>query len=988
MDTGEHQQESVNPTTRYPNINLSQTNQVRRHHQNSIKPTTACPNISINPTTRYPNINLKSIKANQVLHLYDVEDDMDSSRHSRNQKAKIPRLRQDSVGGCEDLLCWCQQSTAGYKHVKVEDLTQSWRSGLALCALIHHFRPSLIDYSSLDEMDAAGNNQLAFDVAESELGIPPIMSGSDMAAQSQPDRLAMVLYLTQFYDAFSQRTPSAEPDLLLPASKPISFSGTQSVVCFLSKLKHNSLQRRKEKLASEKKDRGSLMRSEKKDNEKLAEDRGSLMRSEKKDDRVYVLERVSTEGKFFHRGCFTCHQCGSTLRLGSYGFSQLTGRFFCAQHSEEVDGPCSTQETPGGDSESALPQSKESQEHRPAPAWSETPEIIQTPDSPGASRHLEGSASPGHGSVAEPRECGDAEAAGMGRSTSNKFSPVGDTVPNELDDRDIESGGESCAFSPDHQGADSPRPVPAVRTSHLAVRVRVESYDDTPQVPERHPPVPQPRAARHETPNIVELVTPPGEEAQGDEKDPRGTIVLQNDGEEDPTYPRTPQVPERHPPVPQPRAARHETTNVVELVTPPGEEAHGDETDPRGTNVLQNDGEEDPTCPSTPQDSRPKQPLRKLQLTAEEKNQLLNLNFSHDSDPETPAALPSSSSPSSSSSASASAPPKPPRALQVADGMEEVGPWGVSPSGSVRDQSNRRSFRRKEEPGGQQASFLHRPRSKFSPWNLSSPRLGREHRFGGTAGPLEKPGLTAPLDGNLLDDAEDDEDDDDDDDEEEEVFSGDDVMDLFDEKFNTLPSDPVEAQKLELMKMRTLERRAKMCEMQRFHKAQSIQRRLEEIEVTFKELEDKGVQLERVLRGEAGKNLITCRSQGTFCSVPQNEPDHLQIPGNLPQSARGCRSEESELMVASRQLELEDKQSMLEMELRRYMEMDDSVKSSAQRAEEERVLQEMLEVVDMRNSLVAFLEEKRLKEINEQLHCVSVLEPKRPHTAGAQVHWA
>ena len=33
----------------------------------------------------------------------------------------------------------------------------------------------------------------------------------------------------------------------------------------------------------------------------------------------------------------------------------------------------------------------------------------------------------------------------------------------------------------------------------------------------------------------------------------------------------------------------------------------------------------------------------------------------------------------------------------------------------------------------------------------------------------------------------------------------------------------------------------------------SIQRRLEEIEVTFKELEDKGIVLERTLRGEAGE---------------------------------------------------------------------------------------------------------------------------------------
>lgn len=41
--------------------------------------------------------------------------------------------------------------------------------------------------------------------------------------------------------------------------------------------------------------------------------------------RVYVLERISAEGKFFHRSCFTCHQCGATLRLGGYTFDPTTG---------------------------------------------------------------------------------------------------------------------------------------------------------------------------------------------------------------------------------------------------------------------------------------------------------------------------------------------------------------------------------------------------------------------------------------------------------------------------------------------------------------------------------------------------------------------------------------------------------------------------------------------------------------------------------------
>ena len=34
--------------------------------------------------------------------------------------------------------------------------------------------------------------------------------------------------------------------------------------------------------------------------------------------RVYVVERMSTEGKFFHRSCFRCGYCNVLLRLSSY----------------------------------------------------------------------------------------------------------------------------------------------------------------------------------------------------------------------------------------------------------------------------------------------------------------------------------------------------------------------------------------------------------------------------------------------------------------------------------------------------------------------------------------------------------------------------------------------------------------------------------------------------------------------------------------------
>uniref|UniRef100_A0A3Q3J0T0 Calponin-homology (CH) domain-containing protein n=1 Tax=Monopterus albus TaxID=43700 RepID=A0A3Q3J0T0_MONAL len=96
----------------------------------------------------------------------------------------------------------CCKQTQGYRGVHVTNLTSSWRSGLALCALIHRQMPELIDYNSLNEEDVAGNNQLAFDVAERKFGIQPVTTGKEMAVEAEPDKLLMVFYLSKFYEVF------------------------------------------------------------------------------------------------------------------------------------------------------------------------------------------------------------------------------------------------------------------------------------------------------------------------------------------------------------------------------------------------------------------------------------------------------------------------------------------------------------------------------------------------------------------------------------------------------------------------------------------------------------------------------------------------------------------------------------------------------------------------------------------------------------------
>lgn len=40
-----------------------------------------------------------------------------------------------------------------------------------------------------------------------------------------------------------------------------------------------------------------------------------------------MVERVCTEGLYFHRECFRCSTCGSTLRQGAHAFDSEEGSY-------------------------------------------------------------------------------------------------------------------------------------------------------------------------------------------------------------------------------------------------------------------------------------------------------------------------------------------------------------------------------------------------------------------------------------------------------------------------------------------------------------------------------------------------------------------------------------------------------------------------------------------------------------------------------------
>uniref|UniRef100_A0A670XW08 Microtubule associated monooxygenase, calponin and LIM domain containing 2 n=1 Tax=Pseudonaja textilis TaxID=8673 RepID=A0A670XW08_PSETE len=250
---------------------------------------------TIDPATRYPNLNSSCVRPHQV-----SQDINNKTLYIQSDARKKIILSEYDIKP-NKLLTWCQKQTEGYKNVNITDLTSSWKSGLALCAVIHRFKPDLVDFDSLNEEDAVENNQLAFDIAEREFGIPPVTTGKEMVSAGEPDKLSMVMYLSKFYELFRGtplRAVGKLASLLLLSAK---------IKLFLLHIQ------------------GSLKRE-------FPQTIGGSEICYFCKKRVYVMERLSAEGHFFHRECFKCVICATTLRLATYTFDAEEGNFYCKLH--------------------------------------------------------------------------------------------------------------------------------------------------------------------------------------------------------------------------------------------------------------------------------------------------------------------------------------------------------------------------------------------------------------------------------------------------------------------------------------------------------------------------------------------------------------------------------------------------------------------------------------------------------------------------------
>uniref|UniRef100_A0A8C1ZFJ6 EH domain binding protein 1 n=1 Tax=Cyprinus carpio TaxID=7962 RepID=A0A8C1ZFJ6_CYPCA len=145
--------------------------------------------------------SLMSMKQADIGNLDDFEEENEEDEENRPSPIPSPVLG-GRPNASQSLLAWCREVTKNYRGVKITNFTTSWRNGLAFCALLHHFRPDLIDYKALNPQDIKENNKKAYDGFAS-LGISRLLEPSDMVLLAIPDKLTVMTYLYQIRAHFS-----------------------------------------------------------------------------------------------------------------------------------------------------------------------------------------------------------------------------------------------------------------------------------------------------------------------------------------------------------------------------------------------------------------------------------------------------------------------------------------------------------------------------------------------------------------------------------------------------------------------------------------------------------------------------------------------------------------------------------------------------------------------------------------------------------------
>ncbi|KAF7272974.1 hypothetical protein GWI33_014281 [Rhynchophorus ferrugineus] len=106
-------------------------------------------------------------------------------------------------GARKTLLHWVSNALPDDSGVVVKDFGASWRDGVAFLAIIDAIKKNLVNIAEMKKASNRDRLETAFDVAESQLGIPKILDPEDVDVP-KPDEKSIMTYVAQFLHKYPE----------------------------------------------------------------------------------------------------------------------------------------------------------------------------------------------------------------------------------------------------------------------------------------------------------------------------------------------------------------------------------------------------------------------------------------------------------------------------------------------------------------------------------------------------------------------------------------------------------------------------------------------------------------------------------------------------------------------------------------------------------------------------------------------------------------
>ncbi|CAF0758471.1 unnamed protein product [Adineta ricciae] len=213
---------------------------------------------SINPATRYQNLNSRSCTIDEIRHLYDSDSiptiDMNNNHVTSAKTHRTPVRRSqsskqipvtlptnESTDKESTLIDWCEEIVDSYA-MEIKNDSKAFQNSLAFCAIVHYYRPDLIDFKSLQPDRPISNFQILFDIMHDQLSLPIdrklqnsliLSMKSSIGERIHQSALVILQLLYKHFQQDHQKSRHRRsntiliehsPPILQPAQKPIEQS--------------------------------------------------------------------------------------------------------------------------------------------------------------------------------------------------------------------------------------------------------------------------------------------------------------------------------------------------------------------------------------------------------------------------------------------------------------------------------------------------------------------------------------------------------------------------------------------------------------------------------------------------------------------------------------------------------------------------------------------------------------------------------------------